>query len=736
MYLYPSISTMTKSLKISQITWWSAAIFLIVLFFMTLSRLAFFYYFKTSAITFIDHMDAFILGLRYDLRTAGIIVLPLFLTSLLHINYTASNKLSRGSISRLVITGVIMIALLLVIKNNKMPVIAFIGVLLIFVLIFIWLFRVKNCNPFQNRLSKKVWRIYLIVIISVLIFLYGLDIQHYDYLHQRLNASILNYAEDAKISFGMVWETYPVLKILLAIAFLSILVTWLIFSAFKWISGFKNKNRSITAPVILFLLIALAVFGRLGQYPLRWSDAFAFGNDFKANLALNPVQSFFSTLQFRHAEYDERQVKKYYPLLASYLGIQNPDTSQLNYKRSINPADKPLKTPNIVLVICESFSGYKSSMWGNPLNTTPYFKSLCDSGVFFDHCFTPAYGTARGVWAVVTGIPDVESPRTASRNPAAVDQHTIINDFNGYQKFYFLGGSTSWANIRALLTFNITALRLFEDGSYKAHAVDVWGISDKHLFLEANDILKKQQGPFFAVIQTADNHRPYTIPEEDLPEFHLKKFSKDSLNNFGFENNEELNAFRYTDFCFQKFVEAAKKESYFNNTVFIFVGDHGIPGHTGNMFPACWENQVITSYHVPLLFYGPALLRPKRISSTCSQLDILPSVASLADNSTTNTTLGRNLFDTIQNSVRFNNRAFLFNPDGKKIGMMTDEYCYMKELLTGKEDFVSAKNNDKLPSDSQTASDKRIIRDLTNGYYETGKYLLLNNKKLQSSPGQ
>src|SRR6476661_2024014 len=66
MYLYPSISTMTKSLKISQITWWSAAIFLIVLFFMTLFRLVFYYYFKNPAVAFFDNVDAFVLGLRYD----------------------------------------------------------------------------------------------------------------------------------------------------------------------------------------------------------------------------------------------------------------------------------------------------------------------------------------------------------------------------------------------------------------------------------------------------------------------------------------------------------------------------------------------------------------------------------------------------------------------------------------------------------------------------------------------
>ena len=122
---------------------------------------------------------------------------------------------------------------------------------------------------------------------------------------------------------------------------------------------------------------------------------------------------------------------------------------------------------------------------------------MCKQGIFFDRCFTPAYGTARGVWAVITGIPDVEYPNTASRNPAAVDQHTIINDYKGYDKFYFLGGSLSWANIRGLLTNNITGLHLYEEDSHKAKTVDVWGISDKNLFLEANGVFKEQTPPVF-----------------------------------------------------------------------------------------------------------------------------------------------------------------------------------------------------------------------------------------------
>jgi len=163
--------------------------------------------------------------------------------------------------------------------------------------------------------------------------------------------------------------------------------------------------------------------------------------------------------------YNPDLVRKAYPVLKPYFGFPG-DSLNLNYERIIS-RPQVVDKPNIVVVICESFSAYKSSMWGNPLNTTPFFKSLCDKGIFFDQCFTPSYGTARGVWAVLTGIPDVgQANSTTSRNPGAVNQHTIINDFNGYEKYYFIGGSASWANIRGLLNNNIDGLHLYEQENY------------------------------------------------------------------------------------------------------------------------------------------------------------------------------------------------------------------------------------------------------------------------------
>ena len=502
-------------------------------------------------------------------------------------------------------------------------------------------------KPFASLQKQKIFIILLALIFFIFLIFYGGDFYYYDYLKQRLSAAVLNFAQDAAISAKMMWQTYPLIKILIIIIVLMAL--FIVFIKKLFTQAMKNpiavnRKSSISFSVLFILLTAVAIFGKIGQYPLRWSDAFSLSDDFKANVSLNPFQSFFSSISFKNSGYDIKKVKNSYLLMADYLGVKEKNIETLNYSRTYFSKQDTGLQPNVVVVICESFSAYKSSMFGNKLNPTPYFNTMCNNGIFFERCFTPAFGTARGVWATLTGIPDVEENKTASRNPAAVDQHTIMNDFNGYNKFYFLGGSATWANIRGLLTNNIKDLKIYEEEDFTAKKIDVWGISDKNLFLEANKVFAVQTKPFVSIIQTADNHRPYSIPAEDLKQFKKVYFPADTLKKYGFEDDDQLNAFRYTDFCFSAFIEAAKKEKYFANTIFVFVGDHGLRGDAGTLFPQSFTAQGILAEHVPLLFYAPQLLQPKRITTPASQLDIFPSVAFLAGRTFTNTGLGINLF--------------------------------------------------------------------------------------------
>lgn len=584
----------------------------------------------------------------------------------------------------------------------------------------------RPLNPFKNAKASIFWNILLTFLFLVTMVFYVADFYHYDYLKERLNASDLNFLQDAKISANMMWETYPIIKIVVGFVILLVLVSWLLRKLFRAVNNrevrpMKKRSRVITYTVSV-LLMAILIFGKVGQYPLRWSDAYLFADDFKSNTALNPFQSFLSSLSFKSHTYNMAKVKAAYPLMADYLEVQNKDSITLNYTRNFNFPDTFVNKPNVVLVICESFSAYKSSMFGNHLDPTPYFNSLCNSGAFFTRSFSSSFGTARGIWATITGIPDIENVTTSSRIPAYVDQHSIINDFKNYEKFYFLGGSTTWANIQGVLNNNIAGLHIYEQENFKASRVDVWGISDKNLFLEANKVLAAQTHPFFSVIQTADNHRPYTIPDEDLASFKKVNYPDDTLKKYGFDDNGQLNAFRYTDFCFQKFIEAAKKEKYFDNTIFVFVGDHGLRGDAGDMFPQAFTKQSILAEHVPLLFYSPKLIQPMRIVNPASQVDILPSIATLARQPYSNTTMGKNLFDTSNHSPRY---AFISDPSLGTIGVVSNQYYYSRNLKTNAINFVSVINNEIPVNDSA----KNKMSALTEAWYETARYLLLNNKK-------
>lgn len=606
-----------------------------------------------------------------------------------------------------------------------------IAMLLILILSFF-----KAVHPFVTKQGKRLSFLVWMGFSIFLILFYTADFIHYAYVHQRLNASILSYLDNAAISMQMMWQSYPILLIIFVFVAALFTLYQLVRFTFKIASKSSqssNKIQTILVNILFFFILVYSIVGNVvysgGQYPLRWSDAYSLGTDFNANVALNPMQSFFSTLSFRSTQINTDLIKNNYSVISDYLDLTDvvQNTKEFNFNRVIRAKPNDTLSPkikNVVLVICESFSAYKSSMMGNPLNATPYFNSMRKQGVYFNRAFSPAYGTARGVWAAITGTPDVLEGKTSSRNPLAVDQHSIIADFKNYEKFYFLGGSTRWANIRGVLTNNIADLNIYEQGRYQSSEINVWGISDKNLFMEANKTLSTNTKPFFAIIQTADNHRPYTIPEEDLKSFKKLTVSKDSLLKFGFENNDEYNAFRYTDYCFEQFIEAAKKEKYFDNTLFVFIGDHGIKGDAGEMLPKSFTEQNLTNMHIPFLFYAPKILNPKEYSLPVSQIDVLPSIASLCNIPYTNTTLGKSVFDMLNKSDKHS--IFLYDDFNQQIGVLNNEYYFGYKIKDpNKGIFESVLNNAKVANDSI----EKQMRRLTETIYETSKYMLINNKK-------
>lgn len=149
-------------------------------------------------------------------------------------------------------------------------------------------------NPFKNYGAKKFWNIFLPLIFLLMLFVFAIDFYHFDYLHQRLNATVLNYLQDAGISFNMMWQSYPLLKIsigLILIFFIGRFIFGKLLAHYQQQESYY-KRKGTWAYIISFFILGGFIFGKIGQFPLRWSDAYTLSDDFKANLALNPFQSF------------------------------------------------------------------------------------------------------------------------------------------------------------------------------------------------------------------------------------------------------------------------------------------------------------------------------------------------------------------------------------------------------------------------------------------------------------
>ncbi|MEY3608434.1 MAG: hypothetical protein RLZZ447_1222 [Verrucomicrobiota bacterium] len=593
--------------------------------------------------------------------------------------------------------------------------------------------RFGRLHAFDSPAARRGWWGWLALCWGGLVLLYLADFLHVRYLQQRLNVSALGFLADARISGRMLWESYPVGWMALgwgAATWLGVAVS---VRLHRWAAEVQldAARRGHWFWVVgLSAVAAVALYGRVGQYPLRWSDAYALRGDAGARLALNPVESLLSSVSFRGTGSDLAAVRAHFSQMAGYLGLPTPSAGESPAFARVQASTKAgsLRPPNVVLVIAESFSAYKSSLWDNPVDTTPVFRSLVSEGLLFDHCFTPHFGTARGVWALLTGIPDVSPTETASRNPAMVDQHTLLDDFSAYERFYFLGGSASWANLRGLLSHNIRGLRLHEQDSFRSPRVDVWGISDKNLFLEADAVLRTAKQPFFAIIQTAANHRPYTIAEEDRGEFRRLELSSAEVRRAGFESLAELNAFRYMDFAFGKFVAAARQAPYFRDTIFVFIGDHGIGGDAGERLPRAWTEQYLTRYHVPLLFYAPGRIAPARIRSVASMVDVLPTIAGLAGVTVRNTTLGRDLLARERADGGAGNVAFIIDHNDRTIGALRGGWYGVQDLTGQRQQVVWARAGEPAPSVVPPET-PAALRTWSEAFHETSRHLLLHNRK-------
>ncbi len=586
---------------------------------------------------------------------------------------------------------------------------------------------IPGLNPTRGHVGRRVWLGYFAAMELLFVLMYFIDFGHYAYLGTRLNAGVLEHLFPISIAAEMFWQTYPVVWGVLGLALLTAGYIWLLrVSAFRELDyppPVMPKWGKAIAVGAFGVMYALGLYGNWSFYPLRWSAAFFSTNGYVSALGLNPVLFFIDSLPNRETTYSRKKARQHYAELANHLGVATPDPETLSFARYVRPSAPHARTPNLVVIHLESFAGFKAGILGNKLNPTPEFDAIAEKSILFTNFFTAAGTTTRSIFAMITGIPDISPPsHSASRNPRIVNQHTLVNALAGYDKFYFLGGSATWGNIRGLLAHNIEGLQIYEEGDYKAEREDVWGVSDLALLEKAHKIFKQQQKPFFAFIQTAGNHRPYTIPE-DKRDFELAHVEEKALLDGEFESLDAYNGLRFLDYSIGNFFRLASQAPYFANTIFVMYGDHGV--HAVHQTP--WEQLLLTQRWVPFVIYAPGLVKqPRRIDTVASLVDLLPTCLSLMGIPYLNTTLGRDLFAPRAAEEQFAyvhpagvlNNEFLMRIDPHGESRL---YRYRTEQAT----------QDVAPAHPEEAA---RLRRLEAALEETARYLMYHNPPRPHAP--
>lgn len=596
--------------------------------------------------------------------------------------------------------------------------------------------------PLERRLACRPFRFGLESLYGLAfagaVLIYAVDFGYFFYLHQRIDATLFDFLGDLDISGRMVWESYPVLWISAALAGVSILYALFINHILvRHATGYAGTWKARLGWTFgAFAVLFLMAYGQISSnlFPLRWSNAYFSVNKDLAILALNPIQNLRDTTNAAQGTRpDINATRNSYPRVAEWLRVQNPDPNKLNFVRNVpgKPVTINGKPLNVVVIIMESMTWARTSFAPNltdtPEDPTPNLKALAKESLYFPMFFAPTRTTARAIFTTMTGIPDVNhSGGTSSRNQALVDQAVMMNEFKGYSKFYMIGGSASWANIRGVLKHNVSDLNLMEEGAWKSPNVDVWGISDLALLRETAEVLSAVQGPFVTVVQTAGFHRPYTIPADNAG-FEVRHPSSEVLKNYGYVEEAEYNSLRFSDHALGEFFRIARTKPWFENTIFAIFGDHGLTDSSLNMTPG-YLSCNLQSNHVPMLLYAPGLTRegkftPGVATQPSGQPDIFPTVASMAGIAYRYNGLGRNLLDpdTLRDA-----RQFLGGNTESIVRLVEGGYCYIRSEQEALYRLDAPGLENLIETEPERAGHMRQSAD---DFFNASKYLLYNNKK-------
>ncbi|MGQ9859145.1 MAG: LTA synthase family protein [Thermodesulfobacteriota bacterium] len=447
----------------------------------------------------------------------------------------------------------------------------------------------------------------------------------------RFNFIAVDYLVYTQEVLGNIWESYPMVPILLGILLGAVVIWWPLSKAVRVSRESRDSLRARALWAAPWACSAV-LFGLTAH--LDWSRLC--GNNYVNEIASNGIYSFVSAFQTNQMDYEsfyptmdpDRAMAKLKEQLAEPKA-RFLSSDPWDLRRSVTSGGTPGgKKLNLALIVVESLSGDYVAALGGRKKLTPRLDRLAPECLVFTNIYATGTRTDRGLEAITLSVPP--SPgRSLVKRPGNENLFSLgwVLKEQGYRVEFIYGGYGYFDNMNHFFSHN--GFQVVDRSDFASHEVtfsNAWGVCDEDLYRKVLSRMResyREGKPFFGLILTTSNHRPYTYPEG-----RVKVPS----------GKGRAGAVLYTDWAMGQFLEKAREEPWFEDTLFVIVADHCANSAGKAALP-------VDRYRIPLLIYSPKWVKPGKVETLGSQMDLAPTLLALLGVDYTSKFLGRNLLD-------------------------------------------------------------------------------------------
>jgi phosphoglycerol transferase MdoB-like AlkP superfamily enzyme len=356
---------------------------------------------------------------------------------------------------------------------------------------------------------------------------------------------------------------------------------------------------------------------------------------------------------------------------------------------------------NVVIVLEESFGAeFVPSLnpdFAYPVDLAPRLEGLAREGTLFTHAMSTGNRTIRAIEATTSSLPPLPGISIVRRSDS-VGLFTLpgVLAEHGYVTEFVYGGRAIFDEMGPYLARN-GIQRVVDQSDFGEDVFrTAWGVCDEAIFERAladMDELSRGPAPFFLFVLTVSNHRPYDFPQDRLQRDPRMK--------------GRPNAVRYADHALGRFFDAARGRPYFEDTLFVAMGDHGARVYGAAELP-------LASYEVPILFLAPGVVPAGvRDDSLVSSLDVPPTVLGALGLEYGSRFFGRDLF----RSDPASGRAFLTH--NSSIALLQGDRLAVLGLRGSERLFRYRRGHDELEQvEVESDRDRALLEDAV-AFYQT-----------------